>query len=233
MSKQQSPLVIVGLIVVIALLMSGTILTGFSDLLGDLWDTWSDLWNLTDEDNGDDETSNLNPSNSFGYVGLEIHYKDGTTEVAKANGLSILPLSIMHNNKEISFIIARLYATMEYDGTITSSTAHIGFYAHIKGYTNNIFDINETPSVTFTSGTEKTLRDVTITEAQIDTACSGFSDGNYVLVFVSNVLIDATFDDGKTDSANYHAESEWSFGYSTSGITALSLRITTTPYYRS
>mgnify|MGYP001031849833 CR=1 FL=1 len=230
---KQSPIVIIGLIVVVALLMGGTILTGFSDLLGDLWDTWSDLWDIDDVTNGDNETSTLNPSNSFGYVGLEIHYKDGTVEDAKAESYSILPLSIMHSGKQISFIIARLYATMEYDGTITSSTAHIGFYAHIKGYTDKIFNIDETPSVTFTSGTEKELRSVTITEAQIDAACNGFSDGNYVLVFVSNVLIDATFDDGKTDSASYHAESEWSFGYSTSGITALSLRITTTPYYRS
>lgn len=220
-------IIIIALVIVTVIVMP-SLFAGFGNLFKEVGEWvkygYDDQYNkLNDESKGE----------SYGYIGFEIHYTDGSVEINNAETFSLFPLTIMHSGKELSFVILRIYSTLSYSGTITSSTANIRFYAHLKGHatTGYVFDIDESPLVSFDSGVEKNLRDVRVEASDLDSACSGLGSGSYTLVITAVVTIDATFSTGETEQATYQTESEWVFSYSSAGISSLSLRIHTMPYY--
>lgn len=228
MANNNTAIVIIGMVLIVALVMYGPVTTGFGNLLDDLWAEWGNLF-------GD-----LDGQGQYGSAGLgvTIEYADGTEKTFKSDGSSIFPLTIFDGGAEVTKIQVNVYAQISMVGTITSWSFTGTYKVTIFTKVTNIFcgtlaeeSLGNPSGSTWADDEQKEFYTRDHNAGEIEAVISSRPSGNFVMkITVQMTELAFVFEDGKTESVTTMGPvtGTWEFAYSDSGISSVSLSIGTT-----
>lgn len=182
-----SPMVVIGIVIIVALLMSSTIFAGFSGLLDKAWETWRGLF------------ENMGGTGGCS-ISLHVTYEDGTTDDLTIDHRTLLPLSVYFgdNPKRILAVDFQVLGSFQYTGTLQSITqdTDLEFYfdSDLKQSGGATGSISSLPA----SNEVMTLAEMQVTAGSI--AFWADQDGTYDCKIVARAALTITFTDGTTDT---------------------------------
>lgn len=214
-----SPMLLVAVVIVVALVMAPQLMGGFGDIIGRGWDTWRDLFNGTGDGMNGNGDNGLSGSSG---LGLTVYYEDGTEktfDVPKQTPL--LPLAISDGGGAVSHIEIFLKVYLQYEGTLQSWNAEALVNVAIKKGTSTkvgqfrSWVIEENGN---SWGTEaKQIGRKTIAAGEIESATLAHGVGNYNLAFIFDLTMQVKFTDGTTDVDGASDVTTWNYEYAVQG----------------
>lgn len=237
MANNNTAIIVIGMVLIVALVMSGPISMGFSNFLSEAWDQWKQLCG---------QISGATNGTAYSTIGVTIHYADGTTREFKPKPAGIFPLTILDEG-EINFLSVEVYCTANMEGTVNSWNLEGFFRATIYqkgtnvlvGYVYNLnFPTASTSGSAWANGESKLMISIDITAIQIENTleAGSFPEGDYKLKLYSEMTsLSMSFTDGTTDVLDQFYLPKytitWDFTYSLMGITSVALSISQEPIY--
>jgi len=110
MGQNTTVLGIIGVVIIIVVILSPTLIVAGQNFLNDLFEGWSSFWsNLS----GSGGTGNAN-------LGATLHYEDGTSDTISANKGVPLTVTYGSGSKPLVSIDFTLFGTFTYQGTLES-----------------------------------------------------------------------------------------------------------------
>lgn len=229
MANNNTAIIVIGMILIVALTMYGPVTQGFGNLIDTAWENWGQLF-------GD----GFGLSEGSSTIGLLMHYADGTTHEYKPEGQ---PLSIVDPdpNKIVTWIEPTCYVTLSKSGYVQSWSLTGYQKTELREATGSADPIHTwekdftDSGSTWSEGESKAVSSQRIQADDIESllAGAGYSgiDGQtFKLRFYGKLkTASVTFEDGTTDSIETGHISPfttyWTFLWVTSGITSIDLTI--------
>lgn len=233
---KQSPWLWVGLILVVAVAMSGTL----AGIGSGFWGWFNDLF----EDGGitpiGEEAEGAEVNNG---LSVTIYYKDGTSRVVTTEGMSIFGLYIFDGGSLVESIQIDVECTVMLEGGKVASWSILGskFKVEIKhadGYSRLLKDtaFDTTSGTTWVHGTTKRLHSRTFdafTDIEQQLIADGREGGEYRLHIYAGIdSITMNFESGVTETIDRTMSGhtlaynmDWHFQYSNAGVGSVSLSI--------
>lgn len=214
---------------------------GLRDVFNDIRDTWFSDWGDGNGDGngingGDNETATWD-TDLDGDMGLAVtlYFTDGTSQNIEPRPLTIFPLMIYFDGKELSKIVYEGSAkitwtgdlqTLHFEGFLGSSVWISGRYTETHGsikQENFAKDISPLPEqdVWFTVVTQE------ITANEIQSEMS--EEGTWIVSNTFSTTVTATFEDGELSGKHGTTNAELTVDYERSALKTLSITISGTP----
>lgn len=223
MANDNTAIIIIGMVLIVALVMYGPITEGFGNFLNDAWDTWGDIFEGVTDGEG------------FTGIGLKIHYTDGSVKDYEPQGLSLFPLTIYDDGKEVSRIEPYITLLVEWTGELSNWEIDTNIVSHITVIPDEPFvsqyglHYDQASKGTLINGELKQFSVGTKSVAEIDRAL-GYENkpsGTYMLkmeLFDTDVTL--TLDGETHRRTGLSAQTIWTFEYDKgAGINSLSIAI--------
>ena len=223
-----SPMTIIAVIVVVAILAGGSLITAFSDLFGQGWETWQDLWDFGDVSGQTGQTVG---------VGITIHYADGTTEEYEPKDeYKLIPLTVLLGEKEIESIEFFASCKILYSGTLDTVWASGEFTAENAKWETTIYSehFSQTVSEPVPSGEWFGIAYLPVSASAIEDSC-GHSDQIGIFGNLNVEELKIKMDSGETKTFSGTAQSKMVVFVDlyTSTIESISLEVNSNILYQS
>jgi len=223
MGQNTTVLGIIGVVIIIVVILSPTLIVAGQNFLNDAFEAWQNFWSSL--------FGGLGGTNNLG-IGATVFYKDGTN---KTLGDGLIPLTVYFEDKPIDYVQFDLWGKFEYTGEITNlyRDATIEFDFNRDGVPEKYKTEKNTlaESLIPQSGASFRLVYVQITATEIESYAS--SSGEYTSEIRGRATVDLTFLDGETSTleSDGDAKATFSFTVSVSGATSgLTLNVIPRPW---
>lgn len=232
MANNNTAIIIIGMVLIVALVMYGPVTEGFGNFLGDAWDKWGDIFGTQASKTG---------------ISLAL-YKDGqlVKELPATNPIPTLSIP-PDPSGEWDTLYADYIVQLTYEGTLSqwSMDANIQRYILKDGIEYYRWSQQEASrsGTSWTSGTITTWSAIPpsnalfsmqeLTKAQLETIMQNVDapSGTYNLWFASRIWMTCTFEGDKSDSKIADTQSGFTFQWDEpqGTITGLTLQVQSVP----
>ena len=225
-----SPMTLIAIIVVVALLAGGSLITAFGDLFGQGWETWQDLWDFG-------KTDGQTATGQTVGVGITINYADGTTEEYEPKDeYKLIPLTVTLGDKEIKSIEFFASCKILYSGELETVWATGEFTAENAKWQTTIYSepFSQTMSEPVPSGEWFGIAYLPVSASAIEQSC-GHSD---LIGIAGNLRVDelkVKMDTGEVKTFSGTAQSRMNVfvNLQTSKVESVSLEVNSNILYQS
>lgn len=229
--KESTVVILVFGMVVIVILAMPSLFNAGSDLLSGVRDFIK---------TGLDNIGNMGNTGGFASLSMTVHYTDGSSKDFHSDTFQVVTMRLYDSGLEVSKIEVSAYATIIYEGSVSSWSADGTFKGYyftegIVGSPKQILSqsLSVDSAETWTSETAKKFATFSYTASQIESAIFSVDDmevGNHAMYFELDATLTLTFADASTDAKTANGYIEWAFFYTKDHtFQSLSIDLRTTP----